>query len=81
VRVVKYLDGTVDMPLVLAVDDTEKICWWVDAPYAVHDDMRSHTGGTMSVGKGSIYSTSSKQKLVTQSSTEAEIVGVHNVMP
>ena len=35
----------------------------------------------MSLGKGSVYSTSMKQKLVTRSSTEAEIVGVHDVMP
>jgi hypothetical protein len=81
VRVVKYLDTTVDMPLVLAADDTGKIRWWIDASFAVHEDMKSHTGGTMSMGKGSIYSTSAKQKLVTRSSTEAEIVAVHDVMP
>jgi hypothetical protein len=43
--------------------------------------MKGHTGGTMSLGKGSIYSTSGKQKLVTRSSTECEIVGVHDVLP
>ncbi len=35
----------------------------------------------MSMGKGSIYSTSVRQKLTTKSSTEAELVGVDNVMP
>jgi hypothetical protein len=80
-RVVKYLHSTVDMPLVLTADDSGQIRWWVDASFAVHDDMKSHTGGTMSMGKGSIYSTSTKQKLVTRSSTEAEIVAVHDVMP
>jgi hypothetical protein len=80
-RVVKYLDSTVDMPLVLSADASGKIRWWVDASYAVHSDMKSHTGGTMSLGKGSIYSTANKQKLVTRSSTEAEVVGVHDVMP
>jgi hypothetical protein len=77
----KYLDSTVNMLLVLAADNTGKIWWWVDASYAVHVDMKSHTGGTLSLGKGSIYSTSSKQKLVTRSSTEAEVVGVHDLMP
>jgi hypothetical protein len=80
-RVMKYLDSTVDLPLVLAANDTGKVRWWVDASFAVHVDMKSHTGGTLSLGKGSIYSTSSKQKLVTRSSTEAEVVGVHDVMP
>jgi saccharopine dehydrogenase-like NADP-dependent oxidoreductase len=32
----------------------------VDASFAVHKDMRSHTGGTMLVGKGAVYSTSTR---------------------
>jgi hypothetical protein len=80
-HVVKYLDTTVDMPLVLAADDSGQIHWWIDSSFTVHDDMKGHTGGTMSMGKASIYSTSAKQKLVTCSSMEAEIVGVHDVMP
>ena len=70
-----------DLPLVLSADESGQIRWWIDSSFAVHDDMMSHTGGTMSMGKGSIYSTSVKQKLVTRSSTEAEVVGVHDVMP
>jgi hypothetical protein len=35
----------------------------------------------MSLGKGSVYSTSTWQKLNTKSSTEAELVGVDDVMP
>jgi hypothetical protein len=82
-RVVRYLDSSIDMPLVLAADDTSgQIHWWINSSFAVHEDMKSHTGGTMSsMGKGSIYSTLAKQKLVTRSSMEAEIVAVHNVMP
>jgi hypothetical protein len=76
------LDSTVNMPLVLAADNTCKIWWWVNASYAIHHaDMKSHTGGTLSLGKGSIYSTSSNQKLVTRRSTKAEVVRVHDVMP
>jgi hypothetical protein len=43
--------------------------------------MKSHTGGTLSLGKGSLYSTSTRQKLNTKSSTEAKLVGVDDVMP
>ena len=43
--------------------------------------MKSHTGGTLSFGKGATYSTSIKQCLVTKSSTEAELVGINDVMP
>eukprot|EP00980_Cylindrotheca_fusiformis_P020849 scaffold7838_cov89-Cylindrotheca_fusiformis.AAC.1 len=56
------------------------IQWWVDASYGVHPDLRSHTGATMMMGKGSLYSKSMKQKINTRSSTEAELVGVNDAM-
>jgi hypothetical protein len=43
--------------------------------------MKGHTGGTLMMGNGSVYSTSSKQKMVARSSTECEIIGVYDVMP
>ena len=57
------------------------IIWWVDASYAVHPDMRSHTGSTETLGKDSVYSTSTRQKLNKKSSTEAEMVGADDLMP
>eukprot|EP00957_Ditylum_brightwellii_P101519 7736398-Ditylum_brightwellii.AAC.1 len=42
--------------------------------------MRSHTGATMTLGKGSPYSISRKQKINTRSSTEAELVGMNDAM-
>ena len=42
--------------------------------------MKSHTGALMSLGKGATYATSTRQKLNTRSSTEAELVGVDDVM-
>ena len=79
--VMKYLDSSVDMPLVLSADDSGQLWWWIDASFAVHDNMKSHTGATMSMGKGALYSMIGKQKFVMWSSTEAEIVAVHDVMP
>jgi hypothetical protein len=80
-RVIRYLRETRTMCLTLEADDLLIIKWWIDASFAVHRDMRSHTGGTLSLGKGSIYSTSTRQKLTTKSSTEAELVAVDDVMP
>jgi hypothetical protein len=80
-RVMKYLRGSIDRVLTLEADKTHIVKWWVDAAFTVHHDMKSHTGGTMSLGKGSIYSTLVRQKLNTKSSTEAELVGVDDVMP
>jgi hypothetical protein len=80
-RVVRYLRTYPILPLTLEADDTHLVKWWVDASFAVHPDMRSHTGGTMSMGKGSIYSASTRQKLNTKSSTKAELVAVDDMMP
>ena len=51
----------------------------IDASYGVHDDYRSHTGMVISLGSGSIDTRSTKQKLNTKSSTEAELVGLSDM--
>jgi hypothetical protein len=66
----------------LGADNFNIVKWWVGASYGVHLDMRSHTGGAiMSMGTGAVYSASKKQKLNTKSSTEAELVGINDVLP
>ena len=74
-RVLEFLKGTLDNFLVLGADDHAGMITWVDASDAVHKDMKSHTGGVVSFGTGAVMSKSSKQKLNTKSSTEAELVG------
>ena len=66
------------MPLVLSADSLTLSRWWVDAAYAVHHDCKGHTGAGMSFGQGMAMSYSWKQKVMTKSSTEAELVGVDN---
>lgn len=80
-RVIKYLRDTADLILTLESDKSGTIHWFVDAAFAFHHDMKGHTGGMLSLGKGAIYSTSQKQKLNTKSSTESELVGVDDLMP
>lgn len=79
-RVMKYLRGTKDLVLTLEADGANVIKRWVDASFAVHSTMRSHTGMTMTSGKGSVYSGFTRQKLNTKSSTEAEVVGVDDAL-
>jgi len=71
---------TKDLPLTLEASGNGIIRWWVDASYAVHPNMRSHTGATMTLGKGSPYSLSSKQKINAVSSTETELVGISDAI-
>ena len=42
----------------------------------MHTDGKSHTGVCMLLGKGAFYVQSSKQKIVSKSSTESEIIAV-----
>eukprot|EP00957_Ditylum_brightwellii_P087612 6670164-Ditylum_brightwellii.AAC.1 len=69
------------MPLTLEADSLHCMRWWVGASFAVHPDMKRHTGGVLMMGKGAIRAGSTKQKLNTRSSTEAEIVRVDDLMP
>jgi hypothetical protein len=49
---------------------------YVDAAYGLHEDGKSVTGSVIVIGEGGpIHAKSSKQKIVTKSSTEAEFVG------
>jgi hypothetical protein len=59
-RTIKYLRSTVYLVLRLSADNLNVIKWWVDVSYAVHPDMKSHTGGCMSMGTGVAYSASKK---------------------
>ena len=77
-KVMQYIRNTRDMTLTIEPDDVAK--WWVDSSYAVHPDMKSHTGIYMTLGKGATYTASCKQKLNTKSSTEAELVAVDDAM-
>jgi hypothetical protein len=80
-RMLQFLRATKDDYLTLSAESLHNVRWWVDASYAVHPDMKSHTGGALSLGRGVIYGTSKRQKLNTKSSTESEIVGVDDVLP
>jgi Reverse transcriptase (RNA-dependent DNA polymerase) len=81
IRLVRYLRGTSDLPLTLEADATSIIKWWVDGSHTTHADMRGHSGGCLSLGRGMPVTGSSKQKLNTRSSTESELVAADDYMP
>jgi hypothetical protein len=79
-RMLKYLEQTKHDRLRLEADKSGNLCWYADASFAVHPDMRSHTGAIFTMGKGAIVSISRKQGLNTRSSTGAEIVGNDDIV-
>ena len=80
-RTIRHLVATIHLPLILMVNEHAIIEWWVDAAFAVHEDMKSRTGIYMSLGAGTIHSGSVKQKISTSSSTHTKLVGVSDALP
>ena len=80
-RCLGFMLGTFNDLRRIGADSLRDLHVWVDASHAVHVNMRGHTGGTMSMGTGTIHCKSSKQKLNTKSTTESEVVGVSEYLP
>lgn len=77
-RLIGYLAGTADRGITLRIGEYMTVRGYIDAAYGVHTDSgKSHTGCAIVLGEvGALYSKSTKQKIVTKSSTEAELVGL-----
>ena len=77
-RLLGYIRLTRTRGIVLKVGPSMTVKAYIDAAYGVHQDTgKSHTGCAVVLGEaGPIFSKSAKQKIVTKSSTEAELVGL-----
>ena len=74
-RILSYLNATADLPFVLGKRGSPIIVnCYADASFAVHHDNKSHGGIAISCGHGFVWCKCSKQRMVTKSSTEAELV-------
>ena len=75
-RVIGYLAGTPDLGKRLGGDPNgaATLTSFSDASFAVHKDAKSHNGQFITLGLGGILIKSNKEKLVTRSSTESELV-------
>ena len=77
-RLLGYLKGTRERGIVLRIGEHMRVRAYIDAAYGVHQESgKSHTGCSIVLGDGGpLYNKSTKQKIVTKSSTEAELVGL-----
>jgi hypothetical protein len=80
IKIIDFLKETIDVIPSMTIDDKKSIKWYVDAALAVHKDFKSHTSAVMSMGNGIISSVSTKQKVSSRSSTEAEFIAVDDVV-
>lgn len=75
-RVLRYLNATKEYGMVLQADKDIQVLVYADASYGVHADGKSHSGVNITLGRGAVFVRSAKQKIVSKSSTEAELIGL-----
>ena len=76
-RVLKYLKGDPGTGIVLRPGSGQlKVTASADSAYGVHKDGKSHSGLCIALGEGPIFVRSAKQKIVSKSSTEAELISL-----
>jgi hypothetical protein len=51
-RVIKYLQRTKFLRLTMEASHLDQNHWFIDGAFAVHEDMKSHTGSYMTFGRG-----------------------------
>ena len=76
-RVLNYLYSTNELGICISCRRLHGhwlIKAYVDASFAVHNDQKSHSAIFMTMGSGPLFVRSSKQKIVTKSSWESELV-------
>ena len=77
-RVLKNLNETRYLVLTLSADSISDIIWYIDASHQTHHDCKGHTGPILTFGHGATTSSSNKHKITSISSTESEIIGLHD---
>ena len=77
---IKYIHGTIGLQLILSINKSGNIKWYVDTEFAMHKDMMIQTGGFMTMRSGGTYVQPSKQKLNAKTSTYDKLVRVDYVL-
>jgi hypothetical protein len=83
-RMMDYLYFNRSLGLGYDDDEDMRIYAYVDASYGTHFDGKSHTGAVIAIGNVTLNPVkirSFKQRLVARSSTESELIGVHDSTP
>ena len=71
----KYLNGTSELGIKLGKYGSDMgLTVYADASYAVHPDCKSHGGIVVYTNRGPVYIKCAKHKVVSKSSTEAELI-------
>ena len=53
--VMNYIQGTIDLPLIISINKSGNIKCYVDAEFVVHKETRSYNYGFVTMGTGGAY--------------------------
>ena len=76
-KVIRYIRDHIGTGITLTAAGKHKaviVTAHIDASFGCHSDAKSHTGVCITLGRGPVYVRSVKQRIVTKSSTEAELL-------
>ena len=80
-RGLTFLKNTIKDKIMIIAKKWTDLYTWIDAAYDVHNNMRVHMGGTISMCYRIMHRISSKQRINVKSSTESELVGIGEYVP
>ena len=80
-RIIGFMKGTIDVLRIIGTIYLTEIMSFVDTAYAVHDNMRSHTGGLVTFGIGATHARSTISNVNVESATESELVSTAEYLP
>ena len=76
-----YVNNTIKDKRIIGAKNISDLYTWIDEVYDLHNSMRGHIGGTISMGYGIIHVKASKKNMNVRSSTESELVGMGKYVP
>jgi hypothetical protein len=81
-HILRYLNGTKNVKIKYLPHSLQVVAW-IDASYGLHQDTKGQTGIVITLGRNGppVFCKSRKQKLVSRSSTEAELIALNEGLP
>jgi len=79
-RLLQYVYHTGDTGITISGEGIDVVTGMIDASFAQHKDGKSQSGMAIMLGKSCVWVKSSKQKIVSKDSTEAELVALSDMM-
>ena len=73
--VIRYIRGTLHLPLIISSEILSVIKLWVDASFTMYPYCKGNNGAMMSMVSGLIMELLQKQKINWRSSKKAKILG------